>query len=737
VSPKVEKQSPHWQRWSILIVVIVLICLALLLGWFVQRSVTQIRDALAEEVLQQQHDVANLLHEYMQVMLALERARNNSANDLSDIELSIASANKQLQKMRFEYSFERLDGAASAHAFVVPILKDVAQWVSQGIYDLSPADPLLIDIAAMRMGERFDSLRTIASDADRVATALIAEQTASLDRFRKTLLIMLALTILSWLGIVALLIRQRNLQTRLRIDGQQHAQRIVDFADLGADVFWEMDKHQKLKMLFPPALQPDTDEQLHQYNPPDLTLDEVKFQDRLPLRAIQAQEPFTAHELNWTDPDGDKRLLTVSGKPLIGERGEFQGFRGVGRDITERKEIERQVQQLNHELLEAQKKGRQQAEQALSDSEQFLRSSLDALTAKIAILDSDGHIIATNHAWNSFAYIEGGDYSHGGIGAHYLDVFESRPVAEHRAVSAFAVQIADVLAQRRNDFYREFASHTPGELNWFALHLTTFESNQSLYAVLVYEDVTERKKLEQRDHKLRAQLAHTARLTTAGEMASGLAHELNQPLTAISHNCDALQYAAQEKTVPDDVLKETLSDIYEQAQRAGRIIHSMRRMMQKDTVTTSSVDINELVKDTVRLSHAEAYEHRIDVQLKLADNLPPVRIDAVQIQQVLLNLERNALESIRQSGVELRRLVISTALVDDTIRVGVQDTGPGIDEEVRKKLFTSFQTTKEQGMGMGLSISRTIVEAHGGRLWLHTGTPGITDFCFTLPVESE
>ena len=96
-------------------------------------------------------------------------------------------------------------------------------------------------------------------------------------------------------------------------------------------------------------------------------------------------------------------------------------------------------------------------------------------------------------------------------------------------------------------------------------------------------------------------------------MASGLAHELNQPLTAISHNCDALQYAVEAQTLSDPVLKETLADIYEQAQRAGRIIHSMRQMVQKDTVTTTSVDINALVKDTVRLSHAEAYEHRIAV----------------------------------------------------------------------------------------------------------------------------
>ena len=760
------RESQFWQRWSTSIIVMLLVVLGLLLGWFVQRSVSQVRDALAEEVLQQQHDVANLLHEYAQVMLSIERARispdtDNPSSDSSgtdttssdntgadrigsktigDIKSAIAATNKQLEKMRFQYSFERLDGAASAHAYVKPVLEDVEQWLDQGLSGLTPADPLVLQIAARRMGERYDSLRTIADDADQVAAALISEQTATLDRFRKTLLVMLALTFLSWLGIVASLVRQRNLQTRLRIDGQRHAQRIIDFADLGADLFWEIDKNQKMKLLHPPALLPAPAQ--HQGAVPDdqseTDTDGIDFIKRLPLPAIQSQSLFTQHELTWVSPDGGERLLTVSGKPLYGPHGEFQGFRGVGRDITQRKEFEREMEQLNHELLDAQKRGRQEAEQALRDSEQFLRNSLDALTANIAILDSNGCIVAINRAWNKFADTQNGEYMGGGIGAHYLDVFKSRPAAEHRAVTTCTEQIADVLSARSDDFYRELACHSPGQLNWFALHLTTFDSNLARYAVMVYENVTARKKLEQRDHRLRAQLAHTARLTTAGEMASGLAHELNQPLTAISHNCDALQYAVEAKTLSDPDLKDTLADIYEQAQRAGRIIHSMRQMVKKDTVTTTSVDINALVKDTVRLSHAEAYEHRIEVQLKLSDELPLIRMDAVQIQQVLLNLERNALESIRQGNVTLRRIVISTLLVDDEIRVSVQDTGPGLDPAIRKKLFTSFQTTKEHGMGMGLSISRTIVESHGGRLWVDSDDArGVTTFSFTLPVGSE
>ena len=719
-------------------IVALLVIPALLLGWFVQRSVTEVRDALAEEVLQQQNDVAYLLHEYARVMLSLERANKNPDN-LFEVESAMTAANSQLQKMRFQYSFERLDGAASAHAFVKPVLEDVEQWLDQGISDLTSNDPLIFEIAARRMGERYYSLRAIASDAERVATALISEQTTSLDRFRKTLLVMLALTMLSWLGIVASLIRQRNLQTRRRIDSQRHTQRIADFADLGADVFWETDKNQKLSMLFLPALAAEArqEQSIAKVDEPKFTVDSIEFLQRLPLPAIQAQSLFRHHELTFGGTDGSARLLTVSGKPLFSEQGEFQGFRGVGRDITRRKEIERELEQVNHKLLQAQKKGRQQAEQALRDSEQFLRSSLDALTANIAILASDGNIAAINSAWNDYVRTEGSADADGGVGAHYLDVFRMRPAAEYQAVSAYTSSISDVLSGRLDDFYREFPCHTLDKLAWFALHVTTFESNHLRYAVMVYQDVSERKKLEERDHRLRAELAHTARLATAGEMASGLAHELNQPLTAISHNSDALLYAMNANTVADAELKETLTDIYEQAQRAGRIIHSMRQMVKNNAAVTSSININELIRDTVRLSQAEAHEHRIDVQLELAEGLPFTLIDYVQIQQVLLNLERNALEAIRHGNVSERRIVISSVLDNDMVRISVSDTGPGIDEAIQGKLFTSFHTTKEQGMGLGLSISRTIIESHGGRLWVESNTPGVTVFSFTVPVRSD
>ena len=813
---------------STVVILILLIVVALMLGLFVQRSVTQIRDALAQEVLQQQHDVANLLHEYARVMIALERARNGSDEKYTEVTAALTAANNQLEKMRFQYSFERLDGAATAHAFVKPVLEDVEQWMDQGIYTLRFDDPLVIEIAARRMRERHSELRGIADDADRVASALIEEQAASLDQFRKSLLGMLALAELFWLGIIVLLIRQRNLESRLRIDSQQHAQRITDFADLGSDVFWETNDQQKLQLFSGPALAsslpapsttahtlPADSTQASVIDSPSVEGNAVnsvsntvnssasssakkadknaanksvvindgdsdqesathsnEFVSRLPMQSLLSELPFINHELSWQSAAGDKRLLSVTGKPLYNDDGEFLGYRGVGRDITQRKRIESELEKLNAELLEAQKKGRRQAEQALKDSEQFLRSSLDALTANVAILNTEGIVIATNRAWSEFASspivsntvsnavsdtpgkmpveatdnvnttsrgdsIADANDTDSSIGVHYLQIFKMRSDAEYQAVKQVAEKITGVLAASSEQFNHEFGCNHSGEMKWYSIQLSTFRTNNAQFAVLVHDDVTERRELEERDRRLRAELAHTDRLSTAGEMASGLAHELNQPLTAISHNCDALLYAIKNTSLPQATLSDTLQDIYEQAQRAGHIIHSMRQMAQKESVVSHSVDINTLVVDTVRLGRQEAYEHLIDVKLDLASQLPAVNIDAVQIQQVLLNLERNAIDAIRQGQCDKREITISTSYEDDAVCVRVEDSGPGIDPLIAGKLFTSFQTTKAQGMGMGLSISRTIIEAHGGHLWVEANEPGRTVFSFTLPVMEE
>lgn len=717
-----------------MLVVVVGIALAV----FVQRGTTQILDALAEEVLQQQHDVANLLHEYSGVMLALEREGNSSDDKLSreSVDYALEQALLQLQKMRFQYSFERLDGAATAHAFVKPILEDVGQWLTEGLPGYEATDPVVLAMASQRLSDRYEQLRRITAETDVVATSLITEQSDFLTRFRGSLISLLGLFALLAMGIAALLIRQRNLQMRLRMDQEKNAQRIADFANIGADWFWEMTSQFKLKVLPGQALNvdqsfPGTDN-VHEQDSLFAEYNNTVADVHWPIDSLNSYEEFLDFESDWINTGGDKRIIAMSGKPLFGPDGEFTGYRGIGRDITKRRNIEIELEAVYEKLIDAQTRGREQAEEALRESEQFLRISLDAMAANIAILDENGFIRLANKSWKSMAI---GAVTDGGVGSHYFEALHSGSTADGVSGLAIAkISIDEVLAGKRSSLQYEFPCQSSDGLHWMVIHLTTFISIGLRYAVLVYEDITERRKLEEQDRRLRAELAHVARLTTVGEMATVLAHELNQPLTAISHNSDALLSTLQDFPDASPEVIETVSDIYEQAHRAGGIIQGMRRMVRKDANSSIKVDINQLVVETVRLTHPEAREHNVSVQLQLAEGLPELLIDPVQIQQVLVNLERNGVEAIRNHGSKTRKLYITTVRFDEEfIRVTVQDTGPGVTQEVETSLFKSFHTTKLDGMGVGLSISRSIVEAHGGRLWLDGSESGMTTFHFTLP----
>lgn len=716
---------------------LLVVSVGIALVFFVQRTTTRIGEALAEEALQQTHDVANLLNEYANVMVAVERyQRIPNKETRSAVEFALHAAGSQLKKMRFQYSFERLDGAATAHAYVKPVLEDVGQWITKGVPGYSSAAPIALKMASQRLADRYDHLRLIASETQLVDTSIIAEQTDNLDRFRESLIYLLGLFALLALGIVALLVRQRNLQMRLRKDQENFAQRITDFADIGADWFWEMTAELKLNVLSGRALKADNQALDTEHESIFTAYNNQVADVHWPTDRLTARQEFAEFETDWVTPEGECRVISMSGKPLFAVDGKFAGYRGIGRDITKRIDIETELEAVYRELIQAQTLGRKQAEEALWDSEQFLSISLDAMASNIAILDTHGQIKVSNQAWRAYC---GDGVTAGGVGGHYLEAFVARPAEELRCFDMASSKVAEVLSGKQASLHYEFQCQceSPDRLRWMVIHLTTFESNGLGYAVLVYEDITDRRNLENQDRKLRADFAHFSRLTTAGELATLLAHELNQPLTAISHNSDALLSSLKEREGPDSEVMEIVSDIYEQSQRAGGIIHSMRQMVRKDSpgVSNSSVDINQLVVDTVRLTHPEAREHNVDVRLQLSENLPGLLIDAVQIQQVLVNLERNGVEAIRSHDSELRQLYITTAQDDhDFIKVSVQDTGPGIGPDVERNLFRSFQTTKVDGMGMGLSISRSIVEAHGGRLWLDEPENGMTTFHFTLPV---
>jgi two-component system sensor kinase FixL len=255
---------------------------------------------------------------------------------------------------------------------------------------------------------------------------------------------------------------------------------------------------------------------------------------------------------------------------------------------------------------------------------------------------------------------------------------------------------------------------------------------------LVVRDITARFEAEARVREHQSELAHVSRLSLAGEMASALAHELNQPLTAIAafaRGC--LRLLARPPAEPV-LLREGIEHVVHQSERAGDIIERLREFVRTGTCQRSVVEVKALVDGAVALALIEARQNGIDIEVKVAPDLPPVLADRIQIEQVLINLLRNGADAILSGGGEMRMLgVEARAISDDKVELAVTDSGPGIGAEIAEQLFEPFVTTKPNGMGLGLSISRSIVEAHEGSLRLaHRDDTGAT-FVFDLPACGE
>ena len=250
----------------------------------------------------------------------------------------------------------------------------------------------------------------------------------------------------------------------------------------------------------------------------------------------------------------------------------------------------------------------------------------------------------------------------------------------------------------------------------------------------IARDVTAKKAAEAQSDMLQAELAHISRVNAIGQLSSALAHELNQPLTAIMNYVGAAKRRLKANGGGETEKASALLDrALEQTERAGKIIHRLRGFLERREPNRAEEDINEIVQEAVALGFVGAAQENVALKLDLEPDLPLVLIDRIQIEQVLVNLIRNAGEAMR--GEETKSLSVSTYLAGKkNMEIAVADTGPGIPEDVAAQLFQPFVTTKETGMGVGLSICRTIVEAHGGRIWMTPNPEGGTIFKFQLPV---
>jgi len=266
-----------------------------------------------------------------------------------------------------------------------------------------------------------------------------------------------------------------------------------------------------------------------------------------------------------------------------------------------------------------------------------------------------------------------------------------------------------------------------------AVAQATRDQNGQLEYIAVIQDVTERRLSEEALDKSRSELAQMSKLTSLGEMAASIAHEVNQPLTAVTNNGNACLRLLANHNLEPDVLRRALGEIVADGTRASAVIARIRAFIKKGPVEKSALDVNEVIQEVLVLAGRELYENQISVERQLTASLPLVSADRVQLQQVLLNLVMNSIEAL--SAVTGRpRLLRMQSRIDESgdVLVAVSDSGAGFGSEM-DRVFTPFFTTKANGMGMGLSISRSLIESHGGRLWAAPNSPHGAVFSFTLP----
>jgi len=372
-----------------------------------------------------------------------------------------------------------------------------------------------------------------------------------------------------------------------------------------------------------------------------------------------------------------------------------------------------------------------QLEETLRTRESHLRSILDTVPDAMIVIDGHGIIqLFSTAAERLFGYSE-----RESIGMNVKELMPEPDRGRHDAYIAryrssgerHIIGIGRIVTGKRRDG------------TTFPMHLSIGEmqSGGEPYFTGFVRDLTEHQQTQARLQELQSELVHVSRLSAMGEMASALAHELNQPLAAISNYMKGSRRLLAGSSDPNAAKIENAMDrAAEQALRAGQIIRRLRDFVARGESEKRVESLSKLIEEAGALGLAGAREQNVQLRFNLNPQADLVLADRVQIQQVLVNLFRNALEAMAQS--QKRELIATNSKVaDDMIEIEVSDTGMGFQDDVLPNLFQTFFTTKETGMGVGLSISRSIIEAHGGRMWAENNAAGGATFRFTLPAASD
>jgi signal transduction histidine kinase len=378
---------------------------------------------------------------------------------------------------------------------------------------------------------------------------------------------------------------------------------------------------------------------------------------------------------------------------------------------------------------------RKQAESALRASEFIKAAILESLSNGVAVLDRKGQVVAINEAWHHLGH--GDTTANGGIGvgATCVEVCAHALAPGSAYASEAQTAIEAVIAGSRLDFSLEYPRAAAAGERWFEMSVLPLNRVDG-GAVVSLTDITQRKRVELEAQQTRQDLAHFTRVSTMGELTASLAHELSQPLTGILANAQAAQRLLAATPPNLDEVRAGLADIVADDRRAGAIIRRLRELLKKGEARRVCLDLNALVGEVVTLVGHDALIRGVAIAVDFDPALPLLSADRVQLQQVVLNLLMNAMEAMAGTADAARSVVVRTQCLDgQAAHVSIKDWGAGIAGDAAARIFEPFYTTKSDGMGMGLSIARSIVEAHGGRIWATNNPTGGATFHFTVAIS--
>jgi len=418
------------------------------------------------------------------------------------------------------------------------------------------------------------------------------------------------------------------------------------------------------------------------------------------LRVFGARQSFRDFSHTNLSKSGKVVHLEASGSPILDSEGNFTGYRGVASDVT-----------------------------ASKQAEEKFRLAVESSPHGSVLINEQGKITLVNAQTEQlFGYTR---QELVGQTMETLVPRRWRPQQQGHGGEASLEQGARLMGEQQELFgRRKDGTEFPIEIG-----LNLIESSEGKLVLAAIIDISARRRAETQALLHRNELAHVARVNTMGQLASSLAHELNQPLGAIMRNAEAAELLLQDPSPDLDEVRAILSDICKDDLRAGVVIDRMRGFLKRGEVQRQRLDLKALLADVVALVRPDADIHRVQVGVEAVPLLPPIQGDPVQLQQVMVNLLLNAMDALMAKPVGSRLVTVQARIVSEMVEVVVTDNGPGIPPDKLRQIFEPFFTSKPKGLGMGLAISLGIIEAHGGRLWAENNAGGGAVFRFTLPAS--